>query len=58
MALVEEGPRIFATHRYKGIMLPNVVLDSSVDAMQTLDVRPDDVWMLTFPKSGILSCGQ
>ncbi|XP_071499180.1 sulfotransferase 1C2-like [Diadema antillarum] len=39
-------------HMYKGIVLPNVVLDSSIEAMQTFEVRSDDIWLCTYPKSG------
>ncbi|XP_072176596.1 sulfotransferase 1A1-like [Diadema setosum] len=39
-------------HIYKGTVLPNNVLDSSIEAMQTFEVRPDDIWLCTYPKSG------
>ncbi|XP_071483708.1 sulfotransferase 1A1-like [Diadema antillarum] len=45
-------PNLFRTHTYKGVVWPNIMLDSSIDAMATFDVRQDDVWVVTYPKSG------
>ncbi|XP_071499182.1 sulfotransferase 1A1-like [Diadema antillarum] len=47
-----EPSHALGMHLYKGILLPNVVLDSSVEALQTFEVRPDDIWLCTYPKSG------
>ncbi|XP_030853181.1 sulfotransferase family cytosolic 1B member 1-like [Strongylocentrotus purpuratus] len=49
---LDERPYISAAHEYKGIMYPGEVLPSSIDAMETFEVRPDDVFVVTFPKSG------
>ncbi|XP_071493716.1 sulfotransferase 1C4-like [Diadema antillarum] len=45
-------PGIVFEHCYEGIWYPNVVLDSSIEAIRSFEVRSDDVWVLTFPKSG------
>ncbi|XP_071488940.1 sulfotransferase 1A1-like [Diadema antillarum] len=39
-------------HVYDGICYANAVLDSSIEALQTFEVRPDDVWVVTYPKAG------
>eukprot|EP00057_Strongylocentrotus_purpuratus_P032567 XP_788075.3 PREDICTED: sulfotransferase family cytosolic 1B member 1 [Strongylocentrotus purpuratus] len=33
-------------------MYPNVALDSSIERLKSFEVRPDDIWILTFPKAG------
>ncbi|XP_071495812.1 sulfotransferase 1C4-like [Diadema antillarum] len=48
----KERPHIFRFHRYQGVSYPNVLLDASIDALKTFEVRPDDVWIASFPKSG------
>ncbi|XP_071488932.1 sulfotransferase 1A1-like [Diadema antillarum] len=39
-------------HDYDGINYGNLVLDSSIEAMRTFEVRPDDTWVITYPKAG------
>ena len=53
MAGSEHKALIFQDHSYRGTVYPNSVLDSTIDAMQTFHVRPDDVWVVTYPKAGM-----
>ncbi|XP_072182183.1 sulfotransferase 1A1-like [Diadema setosum] len=39
-------------HEYDGICYSNIVLDSSIEALKSFDVSPDDVWVVTYPKAG------
>ncbi|XP_041482237.1 sulfotransferase 1C4-like [Lytechinus variegatus] len=48
----QNPPFIRSRHEYKGVMYPNFVLDSSIERLRTFQVRPDDVWLLSFPKAG------
>ncbi|XP_071488936.1 sulfotransferase 1A1-like [Diadema antillarum] len=43
---------IRGSYDYDGIHYPNFVLKSSIDALKTFEVRPDDTWVVTFPKAG------
>ncbi|XP_071504985.1 sulfotransferase 1B1-like [Diadema antillarum] len=52
MADVKEGPSTSYRHNYQGIVYPNICLDSSIEGTKSLEVRPDDVFIITFPKSG------
>ncbi|XP_041480804.1 sulfotransferase 1C4-like [Lytechinus variegatus] len=45
-------PTYWRQHEYKGIMYPNVVLDSSIERLKSFQVRNDDIWILTYPKAG------
>ena len=37
---------------YKGVRYPRLVTEKVFDAMKTLEVRQDDIWLLTYPKAG------
>ncbi|XP_072050084.1 sulfotransferase 1B1-like [Amphiura filiformis] len=39
-------------HVYDGITFPRIVKASSLDAMKTWQVREDDIFIVTYPKSG------
>ncbi|XP_054751359.1 sulfotransferase 4A1-like [Lytechinus pictus] len=45
-------PGLFDFFEYEGIPMPGVVLKSSLDELKTFEVRSDDVWICTYPKSG------
>ncbi|XP_781492.3 sulfotransferase 1A1 [Strongylocentrotus purpuratus] len=49
---IDELPLIMGNHVHKGIRYPNSVLPSTIDAMETFEVRPDDIFVNTYPKSG------
>ena len=36
-----------------GIMVPSFITQQRVDELKTLKLRPDDVFVVTYPKSGI-----
>lgn len=40
--------------RYKGVVLPKFV-EQTLDKLNTFEVRTDDVWVVSFPRSGILN---
>ncbi|XP_006814252.1 sulfotransferase 1A1-like, partial [Saccoglossus kowalevskii] len=42
------------THTYKGITFPLFMPQKSLEAMDSFEVRPDDVFICTFAKSGTL----
>ncbi|XP_030827915.1 sulfotransferase family cytosolic 1B member 1 [Strongylocentrotus purpuratus] len=37
---------------HDGVTFPDIVMRESLDELKTLDVRPDDVWVCTYPKAG------
>ncbi|XP_041481743.1 sulfotransferase 1C4-like [Lytechinus variegatus] len=45
-------PHFKGQHEYKGIVFPNIVLDSSIERLKSFQVRDDDIWIVTFPKAG------
>ena len=45
-------PYIFGSHVLDGIRYNNFVLDSSIEGLKNFEVRPDDIWIVTYPKSG------
>ncbi|XP_030829240.1 sulfotransferase 1C2 [Strongylocentrotus purpuratus] len=47
-----EMPGLFDFHEYEGLRMPKIVLKSSLDELKTFEVRPDDIWVCTYPKSG------
>ncbi|XP_041482128.1 sulfotransferase 1A1-like [Lytechinus variegatus] len=49
---IDDLPLITGNRMVKGLSLPNWVLESSIDAMDTFQVRHDDVYVNTYPKSG------
>jgi hypothetical protein len=40
--------------RYKGVVLPKFA-EQTLDKLNTFEVRTDDVWVVSFPRSGILN---
>ncbi|XP_071482492.1 sulfotransferase 1B1-like [Diadema antillarum] len=48
----EGPPEALSQYCHDGIWYPKVVLRSSIEALRSFEVRPDDVWVITFPKSG------
>ena len=45
-------PHIFRPRCHDGIWYPNFVLDSSIEGMKDFEVRPDDIWIVTYVKAG------
>ena len=37
---------------HDGVKLTGLVLKECIEELKTFDVRPDDVWICTYPKSG------
>ncbi|XP_071511568.1 sulfotransferase 1C4-like [Diadema antillarum] len=48
----QSPPEAIFKHCHDGIWYPSVVLKSSIEGLRSFEVRPDDVWVITFPKSG------
>ncbi|XP_071496417.1 sulfotransferase 1B1-like [Diadema antillarum] len=48
----ESPPEAMFQYCHDGIWYPTVVVKSSIEALRSFEVRPDDVWIITFPKSG------
>ncbi|XP_072170394.1 sulfotransferase 1C4-like [Diadema setosum] len=48
----QSPPEAVFKHCHDGIWYPSVVLKSSIEGLRSFEVRPDDVWVITFPKSG------
>ena len=42
----------FATYLYEGVYLNTAILRSTMDDLKTLPIRQDDVFIVTFPKTG------
>ena len=38
-----------------GMMVPPFITQKRVDELKTLKLRPDDVFVVTYPKAGIMS---
>ena len=43
----------FAYNMISGIIFPPFISQKRVDELQTLQLRPDDVFVVSYPKSGI-----
>ncbi|XP_078000220.1 sulfotransferase 1A2-like [Glandiceps talaboti] len=48
----EDGSYNTDTYIYKGIKFPWMAPQSCIEAMESFEVRQDDVWLITFAKSG------
>ncbi|XP_078000252.1 sulfotransferase 1E1-like isoform X2 [Glandiceps talaboti] len=47
-----DGTHNTDSHTYDGVSFPWMVAKSSLEALKTFEVRPDDIWIVSFPKSG------
>ena len=45
-------PEMPGTHVFEGVKYPSVAPKSNLEAMKTWQVREDDIFCITFPKSG------
>ncbi|XP_072182214.1 sulfotransferase 1A1-like [Diadema setosum] len=52
MAANPDAPYLQLQHCHDGIWYTNFCLDSSIDNAKNFEVRPDDVFIITYPKSG------
>ncbi|XP_077994761.1 sulfotransferase 1B1-like isoform X2 [Glandiceps talaboti] len=48
----EESPFECKDHVYKGVRFASIIPVTVLDAMKTFEVRSDDIWLITYPKSG------
>jgi len=53
--LIAERHEPFDHNLVDGIMVPSFITQQRVDELKTLKLRPDDVFVVTYPKSGIHS---
>ncbi|XP_077862378.1 UDP-glucuronosyltransferase 2B10-like [Saccoglossus kowalevskii] len=51
----EDGSRRTDNYVYDGVKFPWFVPRTSLEAMQSFEVRPDDVWICTYSKSAAMS---
>ena len=42
----------FSLHRVSGLLVPDFVKQEEVDKLKDLELYPDDVWVVTYPKCG------
>ena len=42
-------------YKYKDVSLPGFVVNQ-LDDIEKFEVRPDDVWVVSFPRSGLIYC--
>ena len=41
------------THEYKGVTMFEMAMPEIYESLKTWETRPDDVYVITYPKSGI-----
>ena len=49
--MTEEQPHV-TLHTVNGLLVPDFVKQENVDKLKDLELYPDDVWVVTYPKSG------